>query len=143
MAGRKSNSIGGDVGSAIGTLSLFGAIAAAISGWLRINFLLAAVILLVGLAGLFLIVPRVSSIIRLILAWREKSKPCAHGVKAGSASPCVACKDEAAHREELEKQRTEERNRVAEIRKHAQSLRAQEIDRLSRAWLTTSKSYTQ
>ena len=44
-------------------------------------------------------------------------------------------------RAELQRQATEEWERVEAIKKQAKALRAEEIQRLSRAWLSTSESY--
>jgi hypothetical protein len=81
------------------------------------------------------------SIVTRIHKWRERIKPCPHGVSAGEAGACRECQL-AKERKELEhKAYLAEWHRKAEIQRHADALRMQEIQRLSHAWLSKSESY--
>ena len=83
----------------------------------------------------------VESIASSVHKWRERIKPCPHGVSAGEAGACRECQL-AKERKELEyKAYLAEKQRKAEIQRHAEVLRTQEIQRLSHAWLSKSESY--
>ncbi len=73
--------------------------------------------------------------------WRERIKPCSHGVSAGLARACRDCQL-AKERKELDhKAYLAEQQRKAEIQRQAEALRTQEVQRLSHAWLSRSESY--
>jgi hypothetical protein len=69
--------------------------------------------------------------------WREKIRPCPHGFSSGAVGGCQECQ----LRDLQHKAYLEELRQKAEIKKHADALRAQEIQRLSHAWLSSSESY--
>ena len=69
--------------------------------------------------------------------WRERIKPCPHGVSAGLAGGCRECRNqELKHKAYLAEQQ-----RRIEIQRLAEALKTQEIQRLSHAWLSSSESY--
>ena|ERR1035437_1426455 len=73
--------------------------------------------------------------------WRERIKPCPHGVSAGLAGACRECQLPKERKELERKAYLAEQQRKAEIQRQAEALRTQEIQRLSHAWLSSSESY--
>jgi hypothetical protein len=138
---RRKESIGEDIGTAIAALVVYGAISgaivSAISARLRVN-LFVAILILVGAVGTLVCA---GIAISRIIKWRAKFRRCVHGVVAGSAGNCEICNRDKEHQVEIQRQAAEKWERVATIKKRAKALRAEEIQRLSRAWLSTSESY--
>lgn len=107
--------------------------------WWDIKF--PALLCLALFIGASTVVYRIASRVHL---WRERIKPCPHGVSAGWAGACRECQlpRERAELERLERQASlAEQQRKAEIQRQAEALRTQEIQRLSHAWLSNSESY--
>src|ERR1035441_331888 len=88
------------------------------------------------LCGAFFIgaVTVVNRIASRVHKWRERIKPCLHGVSASLAGGCRECRSKELEHEAY----LAERQREAEIQGHAKALRTEEIRRLSQAWLSTS-----
>ncbi len=97
-----------------------------------------ALLLLALFMGAVAVADRIASRVH---KWRERIKPCTHGVSAGAAGACRECQL-AKERKELEDKASQaEWQRKAEIQRHAEALRTDEIQRLSHAWLSKSESY--
>jgi restriction endonuclease/topoisomerase-like DNA binding C4 zinc finger protein len=70
---------------------------------------------------------------------------CAHGVRAGAIGRCPTCGEEATQREAEIKSKSEadarDRQRLGEIATNAQKMRASELERLSKAWVSHAEAY--
>lgn len=114
--------------SLCGVIAVFGT-----KNW-NLTFLALSLLCLALFSGGVAVVDRIASKVN---KWRERIKPCPHGVSVGAAAACRECQlKEVEHRAYLA-----EMQRKAEIQRHAESLRAQEVKRLSHAWLSSSESY--
>lgn len=93
-----------------------------------------ALLLTAFFIGAVTVVDRIASKVN---KWRERIRPCPHGVSVGAAGACRECQlKDIEHKAYLA-----EMQRKAEIQRHAESLRTQEVKRLSHAWLSSSESY--
>ncbi|MGA3160773.1 MAG: restriction endonuclease [Terracidiphilus sp.] len=81
------------------------------------------------------------SIATRVHKWRERIKPCPHGVSAGAAGACKECQLAKERKEQEDRASLAEWQRKAEIQRQANELRIQEIQRLSHAWLSRSETY--
>ncbi|MDA2913303.1 restriction endonuclease [Acidobacteriia bacterium AH_259_A11_L15] len=109
--------------------------------WLMVILLLVApeaakalVVVLVGLVVVWL-----SSV--PIAKWKESRRPCVHGFRGGLRRGCEACQAEQMR---IQRQREAELGRWKQkeiIKKQASKLRDEEIERLSKAWLSSTESY--
>lgn len=75
--------------------------------------------------------------------WRNARKACEHGIRAGARGGCQVCLAEEARMEaEREVQAVDQARRQA-IDDGAKRLREEEIERLSKAWLSNTEAYFQ
>jgi hypothetical protein len=97
--------------------------------------------------GLFVGVLVLSQVLAILATgvrmWRQARKRCPHGVRAGLREGCQVCATDAM-RDQAQRVAEEERRRQRqELHARAYSLRGQEIERLSRAWLSNTEAYLQ
>jgi HJR/Mrr/RecB family endonuclease/fumarate reductase subunit D len=97
-----------------------------------------------SLVTFVLLVLAVAAILHTIhraLSWYRIHKPCDHGIWSGSAGRCHSCTAEAdriRHRQEEEIKRQKQKS---QIQKQAKEVRSQEIERLSKAWISNASAY--
>ncbi len=75
-----------------------------------------------------------------LLEWRRRAKPCAHGVKQHGLT-CTICAQEREQQIAAQKKYRAEREQAEMLKTHAQRLRREELQRLSKAWLSDSETY--
>ena len=122
-----------------GTLFAWALITTIVSDVAHITFLLAlAIVAAIAICGTVLI-------FGITTAWKylEAAKPCKHGVWAASNKRCQLCQTELDRVNQQNEEREFEWKRRKTIEREAKELRQQEIERLSKAWLTNTESYFQ
>ena len=74
-------------------------------------------------------------------SWLKRRKRCKHGVWAGSRGRCRNCQAEAVHLKERREADRLKREQQEAIKEDAKRLREQEVERLSKAWLSNTQMY--
>ena len=128
-----SNTSGNLLATGVSVLCAWGFCSAVVAGLFNIVFTSA----LIGVAAVSLVLWVAAS----ISAWWERRKPCQHGVPAGAHGQCAACQAEA-QRIQREREAAEfKRSQQEALKAEARRVREQEIERLSKGWLSNTKSY--
>ena len=77
----------------------------------------------------------------LILRWLGRNRLCSHGVRAGKTGRCAACTAEADRARAQYEDAAAQWDLKQARRVQAKELREQEIERLSKAWVTNTEAY--
>jgi HJR/Mrr/RecB family endonuclease len=119
------------------TLLFSGPVASHIGFLRRLGFLgVLAVFVVLAAFGTIL-----CSLVVSVHGWLQARKRCPHGVRAGSKGECNICiADEQKIKEQRETEAQRWRQRQ-ELQAAAKNLRGQEIERLSKAWLSNTEAY--
>ena len=119
-----------------------------IFGWLVVGSIalgiLNAVADLLGIAfssALALFVGAIGLVAFLNSNWLKQRKPCEHGVWAGSSGRCKFCQEKEDRLREQRDAAWKKREQDRAIKQKANELREQEVERLSKAWLSNTKTY--
>jgi HJR/Mrr/RecB family endonuclease len=75
--------------------------------------------------------------------WSKRRRRCVHGVRSGADAGCLTCVADAEKHKQQEKRIADEYMRKRQIAEAAEALLQQEVQRLTRAWLSNSESYMQ
>jgi hypothetical protein len=141
MPGSYNRRVGGefDSGRQAAVVLWVAVIAALIAAWAHISNLLAAGVYVGVLIVGFIALPCVAS----VREWSRERKACQHGIRSGARGGCQVCLAEADHIEKERAVQAAEWARRKEIADSAGRLRAAEIERLSKAWLSNAEAYLQ
>src|SRR5579871_4525146 len=128
---------GENLGTLIAGLIMLVAVAGWIADFAQINILWSlAIIVGVAIGGSFLAWATAS-----ISKWLKSRKRCEHGIRAGSQGGCRTCQAEAEQTRNQWELETARRNQLQGFKDGARQLREQEIERLSKAWLSRTDAY--
>jgi HJR/Mrr/RecB family endonuclease len=73
--------------------------------------------------------------------WKRSQKRCPHGIQVNAGGACLECENETRRLEEQQELAAKRQQAAKELREAAKELRANEIKRLSEAWLSNASAY--
>ena len=83
----------------------------------------------------------ISLCIEALEKWKRSQKRCPHGVQVNAGSACLECENEKRRLQEQQELAANRERAAKELREAAKELRANEIKRLSEAWLSNASAY--
>jgi restriction system protein len=135
----RNSDIGSSLGNLVGNIVFVAVITVAISDGFHISKILAFVILVGILIGLFGIARAFISISAVI----QRNKRCAHGVRRGKDGGCEECRAAEEQRQAEWQASHAVSERLKMIKKVAAALRKSELRSLTQRWLSRSELYLQ